>query len=499
MISKSSYINYLCCPRRFYLHLFKRELEAPIDALGARNIEGGIAVGKLAWSYFPNTYIAAIKDSNGMPIFSKQIENTKEALKRNEDCIAEASFLYDDLFCGVDLLKKDGNCYSIYEVKSSKTLKEHQFYDVAFQKYVLDKCGIKIKDVYILHPNKEYIRQGDINVHEFFLKELVNDNVFYLKAMDIVEEAVNNAIKIYKSKEEPIVPFNKNCDGSDGICPFYYYCHKDIPSISVKTISGVKSKAEDLYNKGIITIEDYLNTNPKLNDRQHIQIDTYLNNKETYIDKGEVDSFLRNLRYPLYYLDFETTNEVIPPFDGMHPKEEFPFQYSLHIEESPDGNLIHKEFLGEDLNCIRALAEQIVKDIPLNSYSIAYHSSTERGILKYLADKFPDLKDHLMNIRSNMDDLLPVFKKGYYYHIKQGGSNSIKYVMPALCPNMEDAYHNLPVVHNGAEALSMFKTLVTTLKGTPDYDRVRKGMLDYCCLDTLSMVEIMKVLRKAIK
>jgi len=499
MISKSSYINYLACPRRFFLHLFKREEEAPIDAVGEKNIENGIAVGELAWNYFPNTYLAAIKDSNNMPLFSKQIENTKAAIERGENCIAEASFSYKDLFCGVDLLKKDADGYSIYEVKSSKTLKESQLYDVAFQKYVLEKCGIKINNVYILHPNKKYVREGALNIREFFVEEMVNANAFYLKALKENEDNINGALKIYNSKKEPLTPFNKNCDGADGTCPFYKYCHKDIPENAVKNLCGVKSKAEDLYNKGIITIEDYILTKPKLNERQQTQINTYLSHDETYIDKYRVELFLNNLRYPLYYLDFETTEEVIPPFDGMSPKESFPFQYSLHIEESPNGRLIHKEFLGEELNCLRALAEQICKDIPLDACSIAYHSSTEKGILEYLGNKFPDLREHLLNIKRNMDDLLPLFKKGYYYHIKQGGSNSIKYVMPALCPHMEDAYHNLPVVHNGSEALSMFKPLVTTYKNTPRYKTIRQGMLDYCCLDTLSMVEIVKVLRKAIK
>ena len=69
--------------------------------------------------------------------------------------------------------------------------------------------------------------------------------------------------------------------------------------------------------------------------------------------------------------------------------------------------------------------------------------------------------------------------------------------MPALCPDMAEAYHELPVVHNGGEALAMFPKLVK-MKGE-EYDRVRQGMLDYCCLDTLSMVKVLNKLWDVIK
>ena len=63
--------------------------------------------------------------------------------------------------------------------------------------------------------------------------------------------------------------------------------------------------------------------------------------------------------------------------------------------------------------------------------------------------------------------------------------------------NMEEAYHQLPLVHNGGQALAMFPKLFK-LSGK-ELEQKRKGMLDYCGLDTLSMVEVLNVLWKAIK
>jgi hypothetical protein len=39
------------------------------------------------------------------------------------------------------------------------------------------------------------------------------------------------------------------------------------------------------------------------------------------------------------------------------------------------------------------------------------------------------------------------------------GSYSIKKVLPALVPEMEQSYKELPVVHNGGEASSMWASL----------------------------------------
>ena len=148
--------------------------------------------------------------------------------------------------------------------------------------------------------------------------------------------------------------------------------------------------------------------------------------------------------------------------------------------------------MGDKLDCQRELAEQLCKDIPVDATPIAYNMTFEKTVLKHLAEQYPDLSEHLLAIRENMIDLLVPFKSGVYYDKAQGGSNSIKYVMPALCPEMAEAYHELPVVHNGGEALAMFPKLVK-MTGK-EYDGVRKGMLMYCCLDTLSMVKVLNKL-----
>ena len=121
----------------------------------------------------------------------------------------------------------------------------------------------------------------------------------------------------------------------------------------------------------------------------------------------------------------------------------------------------------------------------------------EKMVIKDLATVFEDLREHLMKIYDNMQDLMIPFYERMYYCKELQGSYSIKYVLPALFPNDEQLdYHKLPVVHNGSEAMSVFATL--HLKSKEEQEIIRKGLLEYCKLDTLAMVKIWEKLKEII-
>ncbi|QQR64405.1 DUF2779 domain-containing protein [Candidatus Roizmanbacteria bacterium] len=53
----------------------------------------------------------------------------------------------------------------------------------------------------------------------------------------------------------------------------------------------------------------------------------------------------------------------MPPFDGLHPYQQMPFQYSIHRLDE-DGTLTHKEFLHtQNSNPGLPLIKQLVEDI----------------------------------------------------------------------------------------------------------------------------------------
>jgi len=218
---------------------------------------------------------------------------------------------------------------------------------------------------------------------------------------------------------------------------------------------------------------------------------------ETHIDKDGIREFLDTLSFPLYFLDFETMQPVIPEFDGTRPYQQIPFQYSLHYILTEGGKVYHKEFLAESgKDPRRTLAERLCEDIPTDVCVLAYNKGFECGRIRELAAAFPDLTEHLLAIAGNIKDLIDPFRAGYYYNRAMGGSFSIKSVLPAIFPDDPALdYHNLEGVHNGSEAMEIFPKI----KDMPpdERERARESLLRYCELDTYAMVKIWDELRRA--
>lgn len=498
LITKTLYVNFASCPRAFYYAKFHPEVMDTDSDYAKSLIDKGIVVGRIAHQYFKDT-IKVKNDENEVNL-ELQINKTKELINKKVNAISEASFLFNDLFCSVDILKRDDDGWAIYEVKASSSSEKNKYYpDVAFQKYVLEKCGLKINHFYLMHLNKDYVRYGELNIQQLLIADSYKYDDKFKNEEIMIDANLDDIRRILSNQKEP--DYGEHCTKG---CPFFKYCHKDLPIPNLTSINHFKaSKAHEYFKEGIITYKDAIEHGIELrtktgNLRKEVQVKVGVTGKSPYINKEEVSRFLHQLKYPLYHLDFETYSEPIPPFDGAHPYQVVPFQYSLHIEKSPGGECEHREFLAEKMNSMRELAEQLCQDIPLDAMSIAFNATFEINVIKRLAKMFPDLSEHLMNIQNNIVDLAIPFMKGYYYDLKQGGSNSIKYVMPALCPYMENAYHSLPFVHNGGEAMSEFPRMME-MPRNDEYQFKRDGMLKYCGLDTKSMVEVLNVLWKVIK
>ena len=156
-------------------------------------------------------------------------------------------------------------------------------------------------------------------------------------------------------------------------------------------------------------------------------------------------------------------------------------------------------FLGNSLDPRRDIAEALCRDIPLNACVLAYNKTFECGRLNELAELYPDLRDHLTNISEHVVDLIVPFKNGAYYNRDMGGSNSIKAVLPSLYPNDPELdYHALPVVHNGGEAMDIYPKMVASTNPV-EKQEIRDGLLQYCCLDTLAMVKVLRKIKEALK
>ena len=314
-----------------------------------------------------------------------------------------------------------------------------------------------------------------------------------------VERNLEQAEKILSCSVEPNIDLDLHCKGPYA-CGFWNYCAANLPNPSVFDLYNLSFENKmNSYKNGIISFEDVKTSGVKINSTQKRQIDFVLEDRAPYINKEKINEFLSTLTYPLYFLDFETMQLVVPEFDNSKPYAQIPFQYSLHYIECEGGELKHKEFLGvsgEDTR--RSIAESLCRDIPDNVCVLAYNKGFECSRIEELAFLFPDLAEHLWKIRLNIKDLLVPFQKGYYYNKAMGGSFSIKSVLPALFPDDPSLnYHNLEGIHNGSEAMSKFPEI----KNMPhdEAEKTRHELLEYCKLDTFAMVKLWQELVKVTK
>lgn len=487
-LSKTRYCKMVQCKKILWLDQYKPDEK--VRTARESVFKNGDKVGELARSLF-GEYENVKYDEH----LNAMIEQTTNLLKNKPNIITEACFKYENNFCSIDILKNDNDGVEIYEVKSSTQIDDIFLEDASYQYYVLSNLGFNVKKVYVVYINSTYIRRGQLELNKMFN---IEDITHISKEKQ--EEIRNNIIKMdeymtkHGKKSEPEKDISLHCI-KPYECEYWQYCTRNLPKPNVFDIVGMnKSTKFKKYHEGAVSFRDL--QYESINKKYLEQIDFEINDKGDKIDKENIKKFIDTLSYPIYFLDFETFQQSIPEFEGVSPYMQIPFQYSLHYIEEENGELKHKEFLAEaGTDPRRELSEKLVQDIPMNVCVTAYNMGFEKGVIKKLAQQYPDLSKHLLNITENIKDLMIPFSKRYYYTKAMQGSYSIKYVLPALYPNDPELnYHNLPVVHNGGEASDTFLSLVR--KSEEEQEKLRKGLLVYCKLDTYAMVKIWQRLKE---
>ena len=356
-----------------WLRQYKPE-EATIDDMVQARFDAGNVVGDLAMGLFGD--FVEVTTYNGEKLdLPKMIEKTVVEMEKGTENICEASFSYNGLYCAVDILKKENGGWAIYEVKSStKHKKDDGSYtddkevyvaDIAYQKYVLEHLGVNVTGTYLVCINGDYVFDGTLDLKQLFFISDVSDEI--PSQTQYIEPNLEIAEKVLTSDVEPDIDLNVHCK-NPYLCSFWKYCTRNIPDESVFKLYRLSMKKKiEYYQKGLITYRDLLENADIKNEKQLRQMEFGLEDKGTYVNKTEIAAFLKNLSYPLYFLDFETMQPVIPQYVGTKPYAQIPFQYSLHYIEKEGGELKHKEFLAESgSDPRRALAERLCEDIPMN-------------------------------------------------------------------------------------------------------------------------------------
>ena len=490
-LSKSQYCKGKKCLKAIWLYQHKREVAGSPSEFQQNIFDQGTEVGRLATQYFHE----GVKITEDYTEPEKAIQKTQTAINNEAPAIFEAAFIYNEVLIRIDVLRnnRDGS-WDLIEVKSTNSVKTNAHHDdVAIQKWVLLNSGIKIKNSYLMHLNKKYIRQGELNLKELFILESLDETI------QPNFESITSTLNLIKSNlildNEPNKLIGSHCK-SPYVCEFKSYCWKDNVTGSIHRLGRISDKKRHaLMDQGIQMIKDIPDSFSLSTNQQVERCST--KNDDVYIQSKDIQAHLENLSYPLYYLDYESVAYAIPKYNGSWPHKHLTTQYSLHIQKTPHSNLEHHEFLhNEDSDPSKALVQSLITDIkPDRGSVIVYHKPYEQGRTTELANSVPEFRDRLEDIIHRMWDLETPFAKRWYWDPKFDGSSSIKNILPVFAP--EFSYQDLEI-HKGDLAQLKYAEMISLSKSSPEREKIRQNLLKYCQRDTFAMVLILNQLVKII-
>jgi len=398
-------------------------------------------------------------------------------------------------------------------------------YDLAFQRFVIEE-EIDNAKYYLGVINHEYEFDGQyIDDKPLYTNEiirLIDLTVITKEMLPKIKKDIDLVVKRILDDDEKRVKLGKHCQLKKmRECIYKDLCYDRFPKKNsilmyldkhhgFKEEDGKKHDYFDLIEEGYYSMEDvphsWLN---RKNNR--IQREIAMSHG-IHKNLNKINSALREIKYPIYHLDFESFPCPLPRFKGERAYMQSLFQFSLHIEREPgvcDKELDHYEYLSDNHNDNRLkLVEKLCEYIQDDGGSVmVYNEAFEKTRIKELAKFFPEYSNKLLNINERLFDLLYVVKTntklfsalGFddedaktinYYHEDLAGSFSIKKVLP-LFSNL--TYKGMEV-SNGMEAVYAYAGYKDLNQA--ELAQVRAGLTEYCKQDTWAMVEILEQLRK---
>ena len=446
-----------------------------------------LKVGEEVGNIAKNLFSGGLEIDFNMNDIDLMIKQTSEAIKSGKP-IYEATFLNEDILVRVDLMVKEGEGWNMYEVKSSSSIKKYHYEDAAFQWYALSLVPeLKMNRGYVITLNNKYMNDEKRDISNLF--DLTDVTEFIKNEAENIPDKINSFKEVINLKDSPDIQIGAQCS-KPHLCQYKNDCWPLEEVDSIFSLYRMKSKDKiDLYNSGIKRF-DQLPKDFKLTEIQEKQI-LSIKKSKPIINYEKINDFISQIIYPVSYLDFETFQEAIPSYKKQRPYSQMPFQFSLHIQNEPLGDLEHYEFIADHGCDPRSdIAEKLLQWIPPDGTIIAYNQSFEISCIKALADVNQNISLSLLELNDRFLDLIIPFRKGYYYHPLFNGSFSIKKVLPALCPNDSELSYDKLNITNGGDASLTYKNLNDI---TPDeYEKVLSDLYAYCNLDTLAMVKILE-------
>ena len=479
-LSKSRFVAGWMCPRLLWWKVHEPGAPEFQMDVAARDLAGqGNDVGFLATQRFRDGVLIDLpyEDMRG------KVEATRAALASGAPAIFEASFSEDGVFVAVDILERMDGGFRLIEVKASNDLKDKHIPDAAIQTHVVRRAGLDVRQVVLMHLNKEYRHpdRGDL-----FVMEDVTERVeaFLPDVPGMIAEQL-----AVIAGPDPGDCFGERCAAAAG-CPFGTRCWPQAPDHVLRLHRVGIRRALALMDAGVHLFDD-VHEGVKIGEPARRQLEAWRTGR-VVVEPGLAEA-LEPFRGRLGFLDFETVMRAIPPWNGLEPWGAVPVQFSYH-ERLPDTSVAHVAWLADGSDDPRPPLARALLDATRDADRVVTYSKFERTQIRRLKEALPDVAGELDALEAKLLDLKPVVER-HVAHPAFGGSFSIKQVLPALVPDL--SYDGLEI-GDGLEASVELAHLLLRGEALSAEERQekREALLEYCRLDTLAMVRLLKRLEE---
>ncbi|MFZ2522834.1 MAG: DUF2779 domain-containing protein [Minisyncoccia bacterium] len=492
-ISKTTFLSFLYCPKNSWLKIHKPELfeKYELSEFEKHLMEQGNEVESCARNLF----------RDGVEVVSRGEDACNETIRLMASkipSIFQATFITDGFIARNDVLSHnpESGAWDLLEIKGTNSLKENSaerdhINDVAFQVSVLNRAGIKLGRYFVVHLNKEYVRNGDLDIQDLFIKEDITEKV--LEKLPEIENKMKVAHEYLSQEKEPSGSCECVYKSRRNHCTTFSYINSHVPEYSVHDISYIsKTRLDELIEQDIFDIMD-VPEDSSLSDKQKNQVLVHQKQRPV-LDREQIQEELSKLKFPLYFFDYEAYGPAIPVFDGFGPYKPIPFQFSLHILRNPNEEPEHVEFLHEKLTDPSQGVAKTLKDKILSGGTvIAWHKSYEQRVNREIGARLQEYASFFDEINKSMYDLEDIFKAELYIHHGFKGRTSIKKVLPTLVPELR---YDILNIHDGGQASDAWWKMVSPTTSSAEAKQIAEDLKVYCGLDTYAMYKIWKHLNE---
>lgn len=469
LLSKSTFIKGCQCPKALYLYKHRYPLRDQPDAALKLRFGQGHQVGNFARKLFPGG-----KDAS--PAHHSQwktaVEQTAKWIEAGENVIYEAAFLFQNVLVFVDLLVRENDQWKAYEVKSSFKVSETYLRDIALQYYVLRGAGVRPESVFLVTLNSAYERAEEIDLQALFRLNDVTAQVMEMqpaiatKVRELLPIAANNQRVDHEIGTHCFQPYR---------CDFFGFCWGKIPEPSLFDLTGIpRQTLIEKYKEGKIDLKAE-GALEGLSESQQFMARVFLSGK-THFNRDFFETFFKEIKYPVAFLDFEMFMPAIPVFKGNKPFQHLPFMYSMikisSIRALPESMQV---FVNPGKEPHEVLSKPLQEQLKGVKTLVMFDKTTEMKMIALLGaspiiEKGKTRLVDLMDWISGLNLFLPEMK----------GSFSIKAMAGDL--GMENELNALQI-NNGFDAASAYQSLFQPADLFAA-DETVQHLKDYSQLDT---------------